>query len=203
MGQIPPDLAGHPDRLRWNARYSDGFTPSFAAHPLAVVALAAGLPPGPVLELACGPSGSALLAAAAARQVTAVDASDVALGLLGAEADRRGLGGVLTLIHADLASWSPQRDHYALVLCTSFWDGPVFSAAVAAVIEGGLIAWEALTDAARELRPGMPASWCVGAGEPGLLLPADFDLLDQHDVPGLPGKPAVKRQLLARRAIAH
>ncbi len=203
MGQIPPDLAGHPDRLRWNARYSNGFTPSFAAHPLAAVALAAGLPPGPVLELACGPSGSALLAAATARQVTAVDASEVALGLLGAEADRRGLGGMLTLVHADLAGWSPQSDRFALVLCTNFWDGAVFTAALAAVADGGLIAWEALTGAARDLRPSMPASWCVGAGEPASLLPADFDLLDQHDVPGLPGKPAVKRQILARRAIAH
>jgi hypothetical protein len=57
-------LAGHPDRLRWNARYRGNFVPSFRPHPLAERALALGLPAGPVLDLACGPSGSALLLAA-------------------------------------------------------------------------------------------------------------------------------------------
>ena len=84
---------GHPDRVRWNARYADGFVPSFAPHPLAVRALAMELPDGPVADLACGASGSALLAAARGRQVTAVDVSELALGMLGDEARRRGLDG--------------------------------------------------------------------------------------------------------------
>ena len=63
----------HPDRLRWNARYAGGSVPSFALHPLVVRALATDLPDGPVADLACGASGSALLAAARGRQVTAVD----------------------------------------------------------------------------------------------------------------------------------
>ena len=45
-------------------------------------ALSLPLPDGPVADLACGASGSALLAAAAGRLVTAVDVSEVALGLL-------------------------------------------------------------------------------------------------------------------------
>jgi len=52
MHQVPPELAGHPDRLKWNARYS-GFTPSFTPHQLAEEALALPMPDGPVLELAC------------------------------------------------------------------------------------------------------------------------------------------------------
>ena len=44
------------------------------------------LPDGPVADLACGASGTALLAAAHGRRVTAVDVSEVALGMLGAEA---------------------------------------------------------------------------------------------------------------------
>ena len=59
--QVNVDLAGHPDRLRWNARYAAGDAGSFAPHPLAVRALALQVPTGPVLELACGPSGSARL----------------------------------------------------------------------------------------------------------------------------------------------
>ena len=101
------ELAGHPDRLRWNARYVEGPGTSFAPHPLAVSALAVPPPDGPVADLACGPSGAALLAAAAGREVTAVDVSDVALGLLGEESRRRGLRGQITLVQADLRDWDP------------------------------------------------------------------------------------------------
>jgi hypothetical protein len=195
MGQIPPDLAGHPDRLRWNARYGDGFAPSFIPHPLAVRALSQSLPGGPVLELASGPSGSALLAAASGRPVTAADASEVALGLLADEANRRGLLDMITPIHVDLGTWRPEASAYSLVLCTGFWDREVFAAGMRAVTGGGLVAWEALTANARSRRPSLPAQWCVEPGEPACLLPPDFDVLDQHDV----GEHAVKRQLLARR----
>src|SRR6185437_5582304 len=71
---VPPDLEGHPDRLKWNARYRHLFAARFTPHPLAAAALALPLPGGPVLDLASGPSGSALAAAAAGREVTAVDA---------------------------------------------------------------------------------------------------------------------------------
>ena len=108
MRPIPPELAGHPDRIRWNARYSES-VPSFTPHPVAQAALALPLPDGPVLELACGPSGSALLAAATGRSVTVVDASDVALGMLADEAERRGLGSQITPVLADLGSWQPPQ----------------------------------------------------------------------------------------------
>ena len=84
-------------------------------------ALALDLPDGPVADLACGPSGSALLAAEHGRLVTAVDVSEVALGLLGDEARRRGLGHLITLVQADLPAWSPEPRSHALVLCTGFW----------------------------------------------------------------------------------
>ena len=122
MEESPDDLAGHPDRLRWNERYGNGFTASFAPHPLAVAALALDLPDGPVADLASGPSGSVLLAAARGRPVTAVDVSEVALALLGREARRRGLEHLVTLVHADLQAWRPAPGGYALVLGTGFWD---------------------------------------------------------------------------------
>ncbi len=194
MWQIQPELTSHPDRLRWNARYGGDFVPDFVPHPLAQQAMSMPLPAGPVLELACGPSGSALRAAAAGRRVTAVDASDVALELLAAEAARRGLGSLLTLTHADLSGYRPDGD-YALLLCTGFWDAAVFGTALAAVTGDGLLAWEALTESVRQHRPALPERWCLGAGEPALLLPADFELVDQHDV------GETRRQLLARRRV--
>jgi SAM-dependent methyltransferase len=189
---VPPGQA-HPDRLRWNTRYAEGRAPSFTPHPLAVRALARGLPDGPVADLACGPSGAALFAAADGRPVTAVDVSDVALQMLGDEAERRGLGALITRVHADLSAWLPRPRSYALVLCTGFWDRAVFTVATQAVADGGLLAWEALTAGARRVRPALPPDWCLAPGEPATLLPADFTVLDQHDAPG------EKRQLLARR----
>jgi hypothetical protein len=196
MQPIPPELAGHPDRLKWNARYSGDFAPSFRPHPLAEEALALPMPDGPVLELACGPSGSALLAAASGRPVTAVDASDVGLGLLAGEAGRRGVGGLFTLVVADLASWRPAAAAFSLVLCTGYWDRAVFEYATTAVCDGGLLGWEALTEAARRDRPHLPAEWCVGPGEPASLLPPGFIVLSQQDSPP---EPPPRRRLLARR----
>lgn len=197
MRDSQADLAGHPDRQRWNARYGEGFGASFSPHPLAVRALSAALPDGPVAELASGLSGAALMAAAAGRRVTAVDIADTALDLLGQEAQRRGVRELITLVHADLAQWRPEPGRYALVLCTGYWDRAVFAAAVTGVAPGGLIAWEAFTQAARHARPGLCPQWCLAPGEPACLLPAGFEILDTSDLPGC-GQGA-KRAMLARR----
>ncbi|MBO0822786.1 MAG: class I SAM-dependent methyltransferase [Actinobacteria bacterium] len=196
MWQVPADLAGNLDRLRWNQRYGRGYEPSFDPHPLAVQALALPLPDGPVLELAAGPSGSALLAAEQGRPVTAVDVSDAGLDLLAAEARRRHVEGLLTLVQADLTSWCPPPELFALVLCTNYWDRGVFAAASGLVAPGGLIAWEGFTLAARHDRPHLPAEWCLDSGEPASLLPAGFEVLEQS---GVGAEPAAKRQMLARR----
>jgi SAM-dependent methyltransferase len=197
MREAPGELAAHPDRLRWNARYERDFAASFAAHPLARRALSMPLPDGPVADLACGPSGSALLAAASGRHVTAVDVSDVALRLLGEQARRRGLDDLITLTHADLRAWRPAPDGYVLVLCTGYWDRTVFAAATAAVAAGGLLAWEAFTAEARGARPSLPAEWCLSPGEPASLLPGDFEVIDARDLPD--PQRGTKRDLLAKR----
>ncbi len=190
-GLVPGD---HADRIRWNAKWAAGTAPSFTPHPLAVRALALGLPEGPVADLACGPSGAALLAAGQGRPVTAVDVSEVALGMLGDEAGRRGLGHLITLVHADLSTWVPEPRSYALVLATGYWDVTVFAAAAAAVTGSGLLAWEALTAEALRRHPGLPPEFCVGPGEPASLLPGGFTVIDQADVPH-----RARRRLLARR----
>ncbi|MEU5878836.1 class I SAM-dependent methyltransferase [Spirillospora sp. NPDC047279] len=192
MGEAGPEPGGHPDRLRWNAKYESGAGASFTAHPLAAAALSAA-PDGAVLDLACGPSGSTLLAASAGRRVTAVDVSDVALELLGREARRRGLDGLITLVQADLGTWRPEGG-FAVVLCTGFWDRDVFGRNVEAVAAGGSLGWEAFTLGAREERPGLPLEWCLGADEPRSLLPGDFTVVQENDLPN------GKRRLLARRA---
>lgn len=190
-------LADHPDRLRWNGRYGPGFAAPFLPHPLAEQALSLGLPDGPVADLACGPSGSALLAAASGRQVTAVDISDVALGLLDREARRRGLAELIVVTQADLGALHLPPRHYALVLSTGFWDPVVFARAAEAVAPGGLLGWEAFTVAALMARPGLRADWCLAPGEPASLLPAGFTVVDTRDLPD--NERGTKRRLLARR----
>jgi SAM-dependent methyltransferase len=184
------------DRARWNARYGADYVPSFEPHPLALSALALGPPRGPVLDLACGPSGSALAAAAIGRPVTAVDLSDVALGLLSAEADRRGLAALISAVHADLNVWRPAPDSFALVLCTGYWDRELFAAAAQAPYPAGLLGWQALTEAARADRAQLPAQWCLRPGEPAVLLPAGYEILvDEATSP----ERARMHRLLARR----
>lgn len=197
MVRVPPELAGQPDRLRWNARYAGGFEASFHPHPLAERALSLRLPEGPVLDLASGPSGSALLAAAAGRRVTTVDVSEVALGLLREEAAGRGLSDLITFVHADLAAWHPQPRSYSLVLCTGYWDRTLFPAAAEAVAADGLIGWEAFTADARRARPGLCADWILGPGEPAALLPVGFTVLACHERPD--DQRGTRRRLLARR----
>jgi hypothetical protein len=196
MRQVPPELADNADRLRWNERYGARPAPGFRAHELAALALSASPPEGPMLELACGPSGSALLAAAQGRSVTAVDVSEVALGLLLAEARQRRLEQLISAVQADLTTWQPAQQAYALVLATGYWDRAVFAVTAGLVAPGGVIAWEALTQVARQGHPGLPAEWCLEPGEPASLLPQGFEVVSQHDVGP---EPAVRRRLLARR----
>jgi SAM-dependent methyltransferase len=198
MGDVPADLAAHPDRLRWNARYEGGSGGSFEPHPLATAALALRLPDGPLADLACGPSGSALLAAGAGRAVTAVDVSEVALDLLAGEARRRGLDDLITCVQADLQRWRPDPDRYAIVLCTGYWDRALFPAAVGAVAAGGALGWEAFTAEARRDRPGLCRDWCLEPGEPESLLPPGFAVLAALDLPG--NGHGARRRLLAQRA---
>ncbi|MBO2450683.1 class I SAM-dependent methyltransferase [Actinomadura barringtoniae] len=191
---VPPELDRHPDRLRWNAKYTAQATSRFRPHPLAERALTLDLPDGPVLDLASGPSGTALLAATTGRRVTAVDVSEVALGRLLVEAGRRELNDLIDVDLIDLAAWRPART-YALVICTGYWDGAVFPKAIEAVAPGGVLAWEAFTEDARRVRPSLPARWCLGPDEPASLLPEWYTVLDQHDLPD--EDHGTKRQMLA------
>lgn len=151
--------------------------------------MAAGLPDGPVLELACGRSGSALALAAAGRRVTAVDVSDVALDQLAAEARHRGLADRVECVLADVPAYPGARDRYAFVLATFYWDADAFSLAGAAVGPGGLLGWEALAAAT-----GADAGpYRVPHGELGARLPRGFDILDEHQ----PDERSTR--LLARR----
>lgn len=112
--QTDPALREHPNRVDWNARYERAGSAHapFAPVPWLADVLRAGVPDGPVLELASGRSGTALALAAHGRQVTAIDVSDVALLQLDSEAVRRGVADRLNLVQADLGLLGTRRDAF-------------------------------------------------------------------------------------------
>lgn len=192
-------LADHPDRIRWNAKYecADPTEAVFAPISWLGDVLQFGVPEGPVLELACGRSGTALGLAAAGRCVTAIDVSDTALVQLELEATRRELADRLTLVHADLCSWQSGDGRFALVLCRLSWHPPTFRQACEAVAPGGVVAWEAWRrpiDVARDTRR---AEWCLKPGQPESELPAGFTVIRVVDTDG--SEPS--RRIIAQRSL--
>ncbi|MEV6712893.1 class I SAM-dependent methyltransferase [Lentzea sp. NPDC051208] len=187
-------LLHHADRHKWNEKHRAA-APSYEPHPLVGQSITAGLDSGPVLELACGISGSALYLAGLGFDVTVVDVSDIALLRLMAEARRRGIEQRITPVFEDLTTFTPPVDAFSLVLCTCYWNSDLFARACAAVAVGdGLLAWEAVSDAEH----GFRRSWCVGPGEPAALLPNGYVVVQEEDVPS--GKHD-SRRVLARREV--
>lgn len=182
------------DRRRWNDRYRDS-APDFTPHPLVAQAFAAGFPAGPVLELACGRSGSALALAEAGRSVVAVDVSDVALEQLRAEAKRRCLTDRVWCVQADLPEFVPAPRRCGLVLATRFWDAVVFRAACAAVAPGGLLGWEALAATG----PGDSRRWRVRSGGLGAALGREWRILAESSPEPEMEKETRFTTMLARR----
>ncbi|ASR39142.1 hypothetical protein BAY61_10170 [Prauserella marina] len=173
---MPEPPENHPDRLRWNERYRahDG---GFEPHPLSSAAAVEGLPEGPVLELACGRSGSALALAAKGRMVVAVDVSDVAMADLRKRAQDKGVAELVHCVLADASEYRP-ADDFALVLATRYWDPSAFTIAVGAVKPGGLLGWEAL--AVPGEHEGALPPWHIRHGDLAALVPEGWTVLAEE-----------------------
>jgi 2-polyprenyl-3-methyl-5-hydroxy-6-metoxy-1,4-benzoquinol methylase len=77
------------------------------------------LRPGRALDAGCGHGSDALWLAARGWQVTAVDFAATALAYARAAAAAMGsdVAGLIDWVEGDLASWTPRRDAYDLVVC--------------------------------------------------------------------------------------
>ncbi|MEU3270608.1 methyltransferase domain-containing protein [Saccharomonospora sp. NPDC006951] len=170
---MPEPPAGHPDRLRWNERYRahDG---GFEPHPLLTAVADQGLPEGPVLELACGRSGSALALAGTGREVVAVDVSDVAIAELRERAREEGLADLVHCVLADASVFRP-RGVFALVLATRYWDPAAFAMAAGAAKPRGLLGWEALAVPGEQ--EGALPPWHIRHGDLAARLPEGWTVL--------------------------
>ena len=77
------------------------------------------LSPGRALDAGCGHGSDALWLAAHGWQVTAVDFAATALASARSTAEAMGpdVAGRVDWVEADLATWTPPRDEYDLVVC--------------------------------------------------------------------------------------
>jgi 2-polyprenyl-3-methyl-5-hydroxy-6-metoxy-1,4-benzoquinol methylase len=84
-----------------------------------LIAEVAGLRPGRALDAGCGHGADTLWLAAHGWEVTAVDysASALAHARSMAEALRPDIAPRITWVEADLAVWTPPRNHFDLVIC--------------------------------------------------------------------------------------
>ncbi len=127
------------------------------------------LPSGPALDIACGTGRHALILAARGQQVTAVDFSSVALGVLEARAHNMGAPvrhgeslhvagrprkGGLELIHADLERIHLPERCFDLILCTQYLQRDLFQQMARALRPNGVLLMETFTRAQLEFAGG-------------------------------------------------
>ncbi len=188
----------HPDLLKWNRKYA-GQRSSFLPHPMVHRLPLSDLPSGGILELAGGPSGSALaLAEQTGRSICVTDISDMGLKQLHEEAEVRNLARLIQCLQVDLSVWSPVAQQFALVFGLRYWDSDLFVRACEAVLPGGYIAWETFSLAEQTYRPRFRTEWCLLDGEPASLLPEGFVIVSEEE---LDNGEAATRRLIAQRKL--
>jgi tellurite methyltransferase len=158
-GSACPTRAGPPYHRRvsrdWDRHYSDTANLEFTPAPL-VVEVAGMLPPGRALDLACGPGRNALYLASLGWQVTAVDSSAVAIGILRRKA--AGLRVDARLADLENGGFDIAADGYDLICDLFYLQRDLFPRLQAGVRPGGTFAGAIhLVDDTPGLRPRNPA----------------------------------------------
>ncbi|HVB27452.1 MAG TPA: methyltransferase domain-containing protein [Mycobacteriales bacterium] len=120
----------------WDRRFAEHGWPT-EPDPL-LVELATALPPGRALDVGSGPGRNSLWLAARGWEVTAADASQVAL----AQASQRAeaLGVRLETVHVDVTDWQPVRAAYDLVVVANLHPGAAALASVLVAAADALVA---------------------------------------------------------------
>jgi len=144
-----------------------------------LAAEAADLRPGRALDAGCGHGSDTLWLAARGWRVTAVDFAATALTYARSTAETLGpdVAGRIEWVEADLATWTPRRDEYDLVLCLYVHSaGPVeelVQRLAAGVARGGTL----LTVGHRPIDPATGAA-TAAAGQAQVSVEAALAALD-------------------------
>lgn len=175
------------DCVRWNARYTGGHGSSDSAPAPSLVALGSRLrahhADARALDLACGTGRNAIFLAELGYRVDAWDISEVALGALQAELDRRAASGQSLAVvprrvdldgEADPAGGPIPPSAYDLVLDYYFLERALFPAMAAALRPAGWLLVETFLDAGRAREQVANPAYRLARGE----LPRAFDRLE-------------------------
>jgi tellurite methyltransferase len=121
----------------WDQHYADPAHVDLAADPLLIQA-AELLPPGHALDLACGPGRHSLYLARLGWQVTAVDSSAIAIGLLRGQANGLPLDALVADLERGAFAIPPHA--YQLVCDFYYLQRTLFAAIREGVHPGGVFA---------------------------------------------------------------
>ncbi len=161
--------AMNPDRRHWDERYR--YARASAPPAPWMLEWSERLAPGRVLDLACGTGGNLLAFAERGWRVIGVDVSPVALRIVRATADRRGLD--VALVAASLEHFPLPHAHFDLVSVCSFLDRSLVGVMTAALRPGGYLLYETFTTAQLELESGPRSpAFMLESGELPRLFPA-------------------------------
>jgi tellurite methyltransferase len=182
----------------WDERYQRGEHLNDAPLPL-VMNAAAQRQPGRALDLACGVGRHTLWLAEQGWQVTAVDASAVAIEILQRRAKERGVSVDARVADLERDESVIEPDAYDLIVVTCYLQPDLFPAIRAGVRASGLVvAVIAMVDDDPQVKPMNPA-FLLKSGE----LRAMFDGWELlHDFEGKPSGQTGKRamaEIIARR----
>ena len=181
----------------WEERYRRGEHGNAEPHSL-VVHAASLCAPGRALDVACGAGRHTLLLAERGWQVTAVDSSAVALGLLQARAKERSV--VVDTIAADLerGEFALEPNAFDLIVVTCYLQRALFPVLRVGVKPGGLIvAVIALVDDDPQVKP-MNSAFLLQPGE----LRGQFEVwVLWHDSESKRAGRRAMAELIARRPV--
>jgi SAM-dependent methyltransferase len=182
---------------RWDERYRSGEWDDKEPEG-ALVRFAANMQPGVALDVACGLGRNSVWLAEQGWGVTAVDYSEVALGML-----RMRVHGTVRIVRADLerGEFNIAPDTYDLICCCNFLHRPLFEPMRCGVLPGGLfVGVFPLSGDDAAPRPTNPAYLI----EPGELLQVVEGWEVLHSFEGRPdGDPArrLRAEVVARRPL--
>jgi tellurite methyltransferase len=181
------------DRQRWNERYTTQPSSLSDGPDSLLIRFRHLLTGGRALDLACGVGQNALWLAGQGYQVDAIDISDVALDLLRAEAERRGLP--VRVIQADLDNYRLPAATYDLVAVFYFLDRRLAAQIVAALRPSGLLIYETWNVRWLIDKPKTKRLYLLEIGELGQLF-AGLEVIWDSDAAGETG---VTSSLVARK----
>ena len=142
---------------KWDERYRRGGHANDAPHPLVVHAVSL-FAPGRALDVACGTGRHALFLAERGWQVTAVDASVVAIELLQAGAAVRNVTIDARIADLERGEFVIEAESYDLIVMTCYLQRGLFPNIRAGVRRGGaVVAVVALVDDDPLVKPMNPA----------------------------------------------